>query len=230
MPLVRRTPVRRELYSSEAYEILRDAIIKGELEPGEQIRDTELASTMGLSRTPVREAVSRLIDAGLIETKPGVYTRVTTLNRRDVTAALDVLRVLDDLVVREAVPRLTEPDIRRMRKANERFGVAVERTAVADALAADDAFHGVLIAAADNAVLGRVIGQIHPQIHRILYRKFSTLLGGRDTVEHHNQLIELCSAGDTDEAAESSGAHWRRLGGLVNSLFDGDELVDDTVV
>ncbi|WP_166349894.1 GntR family transcriptional regulator [Phytoactinopolyspora limicola] len=224
MPLSPRAPLRRVLFSSEAYEILKEAIIKGEFAPGEQIKDTELAASMGLSRTPVREALSRLTDAGLVESKPGVYTRVTPLSRRDVTAALKVLQVLDELAVREAGPLLTKRHLRRMRQTNQRFGAAVQRQAVDEALAADDAFHGVLIEVADNPVLTKMIDDIRPQIHRILYRKFSNLLGRQDTSEHHDHLIDLFAEGQIDAAAASSAEHWRRLGGLVNELFDADML------
>jgi DNA-binding GntR family transcriptional regulator len=210
--------------SDAAYERLKDAIVRGELAPGEKIRDGDIAQRLGLSRTPVREALTRLADTGLVEAKPGVYTRITTLNRHDVAATLIVLRSLDDLAVRTGVPRLTNGDIDRMRQANVQFAQAVEQHDITRAFAADDAFHGVMIDAADNPVLRRMIDQLHPQIHRILYRKFSTLLGGHDTVDHHAKLIELCANGDAHGAAGRSAEHWVHLGGLIDELFESDDL------
>jgi DNA-binding GntR family transcriptional regulator len=209
---------------SAAFDILREAIIRGELEPGEAIKDSELAARMGLSRTPVREAIAKLADAGLIELKPGVYTRVAPLDHRDVQATLDILRVLDDLAVRTAVPALTVDDLAEMRDTNARFADAVALQDVAAALDADDAFHGVLVRGSGNPVLVRLIDQLHPTIHRILFRKFSTLLGGRDTVEHHNELIELCAKRDAAAAARRSADHWQRLGGLIDELFENHDL------
>lgn len=78
------SPVSRRLLSDEVFDRLRDSIVRGELVPGEKVKDGELAERLGLSRTPVREALARLADIGLVEAKPGVYTRITTLNRRDV--------------------------------------------------------------------------------------------------------------------------------------------------
>jgi DNA-binding GntR family transcriptional regulator len=225
MPLAEyRSPVAKQLMRSAAFDILREAIIRGELEPSEAIKDTELAARMGLSRTPVREAIARLADAGLIELKPGVYTRVAPLDRRDVQATLDILRVLDDLAVRTAVPALTADDLAEMRDANARFADAVALQDVPAALDADDAFHGVLVRGSGNPVLVRLIDQLHPTIHRILFRKFSTLLGGRDTVEHHNELIELCAKGDASATARRSADHWQRLGGLIDELFENHDL------
>jgi DNA-binding GntR family transcriptional regulator len=210
--------------SDAAYDRLKDAIVSGELAPGEKIVDGDIAQRLGLSRTPVREALSRLADAGLIEAKPGVYTRITTLDRHDVAATLTVLRALDELAVRTGVPRLTPGDIDRMRDANEQFTKAVEQHEITRAFAADDAFHGIVVNATGNPVLRRMIDQLHPQIHRILYRKFSTLLGGHDTVDHHAKLVELCASGDSLGAAELSAEHWAHLGGLIDELFDSEDL------
>ena len=225
MPLAEyRSPVQKKLMRATAYDILREAIVSGELAPGESIKDTELAARLGLSRTPVREALVRLADAGMVESKPGVYTRVTSLNRADVTATLDVLQALHGIAVRDGVPRLTDEHLEAMRERNTRFVGALERLDVAEALAADHKFHTVLVEASANPVLLRLIDQLHPMIDRILFRKFSTLLGGRDTIDHHNELIDLCVRGDAAAAAELSADHWARLGDLIEKLFDTEDL------
>ena len=210
--------------SDAAYERLRDAIVRGELAPGEKIRDSDLAEMLGLSRTPVREALTRLADSGLVESKPGVYTRVATLNHDDVAANLAVLRALDSLAMQAAVPRLTKRDFQSMREANKKFAKAVKSQDVPEALAADDAFHHVIIEAAGNPVIARIIKQLHPQLHRILYRKFSGLLGGEETIDHHEALVSVCEQGDAQAAAAMSSEHWSHLGELISRLFDSDEL------
>lgn len=211
---------------STAYDILREAIICGELEPGEPIKDTEVATRLGLSRTPVREALVRLADAGLVESKPGVYTRVTAFDRKEVTATLDVLQALYGVAVRAGVPAFTQEHLAAMRRNNDAFAAAVENLDVTAALAADDRFHSVFVETAGNPVLARLVDQLHPVIDRILFRKFSTLLGGRETIDHHDDLIELCARGDADTAAERSAAHWARLGGQIERLFDTDDLTN----
>jgi DNA-binding GntR family transcriptional regulator len=223
MPLAEyRGPLRRPPLRFEAYDVLLDAIIRGDLAPGEQIRDVELAASLGLSRTPVREAISRLVDLGLVESKPGAYTRISVPTRTDVLATLKVLSALDNIALRDGIPALTDEHIARLREANRAFEAAVAAVDATAALAADDSFHGVFVEAAANAVVARLLGQLHPQIHRILYRKFSNLLGGRDTVEHHEQLIALCLTGDVDATAALSAAHWSHLGDLIEELFDSE--------
>jgi DNA-binding GntR family transcriptional regulator len=219
-------PVSRRLLSDEVFDRLRDSIVRGELVPGEKVKDSELAERLGLSRTPVREALARLVDIGLVEAKPGVYTRITTLNRHDVEKTLSVLRALDQLAIETAVPVMTEEDLQHMRQANRDFERAVAANDTAAALAADDRYHAVPISAADNPVLSRIVEQLHPQIHRILHRKFSTLLGGRNTIEHHDRLVDVCAAGDARAAAELSGQHWSELGGHINRLFDTNQFAE----
>lgn len=217
-------PVTRRLMSDEAYGRILDAIVTGELVPGERIKDTELAVRLGLSRTPVREALNRLVDTGLVEAKPGVYTKITTLNRRDVARTLSVLQALDELAVVTAAPLLLAEDFELMTSINAEFAAAVAREDIRGALAADDRFHRVPVEAADNPLLGRIVDQLHPQIHRILYRKFSTLFGGENTVHHHDSLIAVLVAGDAEGAARRSAEHWVQLGGLIDDLFETEQL------
>src|SRR5690348_537099 len=100
-------PVQRTLLRDRAYEAIRDAIVGGELAPGAVVRDAELAERLGLSRAPVREAFSRLVDEGLLESKPQSYTRVTELVAADVRDAAAVVGALHELVTRVGVPRLS---------------------------------------------------------------------------------------------------------------------------
>lgn len=114
--------------SDIAFDRIRDAIVTGELEPGAKIKDSELAEYLGLSRTPVREALARLVDTGLVEAKPAAYTRITTLDRADVDTTLAVIEALDQLAVTSAVPHLTDEMIATMRAANKDFAKQSRRT------------------------------------------------------------------------------------------------------
>lgn len=223
MPVRSPKQVRRTLMWQDAYDVLTRAIVRGDLAPGEQLRDGEIAERLGLSRTPVREAVNRLVDIGLVESKVGAYTRVSSLRRSDAEASLAVLTSLDQLAVREGLPRLDEKSLARMRRANRDFAQAVEQQSAARALDADDRFHGVFVHLAANPLLSKLIDQIHPQIHRILYRKFSSTIGSTETTKHHDRLIALCESGDVDRAVQISAEHWERLGGLIDEFFDADE-------
>ena len=217
-------PVQRTLLRDEAYRAIRDAIVSGVLAPGEVIRDADLAERMGLSRAPVRDALARLADDGLVESKPQSYTRVTPLILRDVRDAVAVVRAMHELAARVAVPMLGKLDVRTMRDANKRFAAAVRRGDVESALADDDALHGVLVAACGNRAVAATIERYTPLIQRLERRKFATVSGQR-SVRLHEQLIAACAAGDVDAAVAVTGTIWSSLDELLDKAVDVEALL-----
>ena len=199
-----------------AYRMLRDAIVTGELAPGEVIRDAELAERVGLSRTPVREALARLADDGLVETKPHSWTRVTPLSLREVRDAVIVVRAMHELAVRLAVPLMTDRHHDRMRAANKRFAAALERGDVQGALDADDALHDVPVAVLGNRVVAATIERQLPLIRRLEKARFGSLLGRR-SIAWHDQLIDACEVGDVESAVAITTRIWTTLLDMFDS-------------
>lgn len=202
--------VDRSLLRDEVYARLRDALVDGTLAPGEQLRDAELAAWLGVSRTPVREALLRLAEAGLVVARPGRSTTVSSLDLRAVQDARDVVAAMHELAVRAAVPRLTASDLDRMRSANRRFAAALAEGDVEAALAADDELHAVPVAVAANRAADAVLDQFTPVLRRAERLRFSTLTG-RASVSRHDDLIRLCAAGETEAAAAVAFDTWHSL-------------------
>jgi len=201
MPIPPSAPaIDRRLLRDDVYGRLRDAIVDGTLAPGEQLRDGELAAWLGVSRTPVREALLRLAEVGLIVAKPGRSTTVSSLDRRAVRDARDVVAAMHELAVREAVGSLTEADLEAMRSASHRFRAAIEQGDLEAALRADDDLHGIPVAVAANQALVRVLDQFTPVVRRAERLRFSEL-EGQASLARHDELIRLCAAGDADQAA-----------------------------
>jgi DNA-binding GntR family transcriptional regulator len=208
-------PIRRTLLRESAYAAIRDAIVRGELAPGASVRDAELAARLGLSRAPVRDALSRLADEGLVETKPQSYTRVTPLDPRDVRDAAAVVRAMHELAARAAVPRLGPGDVAAMRAANRSFAAAVRAGQVDAALAADDELHGVLVRVAANRAAAATIERYTPLIRRLERLRFAPASGGRSAALH-DELIGACAAGDAEAAAGVTARIWRSLEDLAD--------------
>jgi DNA-binding GntR family transcriptional regulator len=202
--------VERSLLRDRAYRMVRDAIVTGELAPGAVIRDAELAERVGLSRTPVREALARLADDGLVETKPHSWTRVRPLVLREVRDALVVVRAMHELAVRLSVPLMTERHHDRMRSANKRFAAALEAGEVDAAVEADDALHDVPVAVLGNRVLAATIERQLPTIRRLERLRFGSLLGRRSIV-WHDQFIDACEDGDVETAVAITTRIWTSL-------------------
>ncbi|WP_448006526.1 GntR family transcriptional regulator [Agromyces bauzanensis] len=214
-------PPDRTLLRDDVYRRLRDAIVDGTFEPGEQLKDGELAVWLGVSRTPVREALLRLGRGGLVVAQPGRSTIVSTLDRRAILNARDVVAAMHELAVREAVPDLTEPDLDAMREANRRFRDALEAGDVEAALRADDDFHGVPVAVSRNSALVTVLDQFTPVIRRAEHLRFASL-DGRASVARHDELIRLCAALDVEGAAAVAFDTWHSLPTAGEPIGDDD--------
>lgn len=205
----------RDLLRDQAYVAIRDAIVDGTLQPEERLRDQELCAWLGLSRTPVREALNRLEQDGLVETAPQRFTRVTPLDRRAARDAFPVVAALHALAAELAVPRLTATDREAMRAANDRFALALRDGDVDAALQADDDFHGVFVTAAANAEIPRALDRLMPRIRRLERLRFGSL-SGRASVKQHAEIL----LAPPDQAAALVKQNWLSLGALIDRSFE----------
>lgn len=213
--------VARSLLREDAYRAIRDAIVEGTLAPGERLNDQDLVEWLGVSRTPVREALARLEQSGLVRTKPGRYTMVSPLDVRAIRNAHSVTAVMHELAVRQALPGITADEIDLMVEANARFAEALERSDADAATAADDAFHGVLVAASANDAVREVLERYTPVLRRLERLRFSSL-NGRASVAQHDRIVALCRTGDVDGAAAATRANWETLAPLIDDLADDE--------
>ena len=201
--------VDRSLLRDDVYRRLRDAIVDGTFTPGEQLKDGELADWLGVSRTPVREAILRLGASGLVVALPGRSTRVSAIDARAVRDARDVIAAMHELAVREMAGRLSEDDVDRMRDANRRFAQAIASGDVGAALDSDEELHRIPVAALGNHALEAVLEQFEPVVRRAERLRFSR--DGHLSVELHDQLIELLAAGEVQRAASVEFDIWHSL-------------------
>jgi DNA-binding GntR family transcriptional regulator len=208
-------PVRSRLLRESVHDRLRDAIVDGTLAPGEVLRDGELAAWLGVSRTPVREALLRLGESGLVRSAPGRSTVVAGIDAAEVRDAQSVVAAMHRLAVAEAVARLDGDQLAAMRAANDRFAAAIARGDVDGALAADDDFHAVPVEVCGNRALVTVLDQLTPVVRRLERLRFGSI-AGTGSVALHAELVDLCAAGDADAAAEVSWRTWQNLADLID--------------
>jgi len=200
----------RSLLRDDVHARLRDAIVDGTFAPDEQLRDTDLAAWLGVSRTPVREALLELSRAGLVRAVPGRSTVVAPIDAAAIRDAQSVVAAMHALVVRAAVPHLTARDLDRMRAANADFTAAQAAGDAEAALRADAAFHAVAIDVAGNAAAAAVLAQYEPVLHRAERLRFASHEGAASAARH-DALLRLCAAGDADAAARLAEQTWQSL-------------------
>jgi DNA-binding GntR family transcriptional regulator len=209
--------VPRTLLRDTAYGAIRDAIVRADLPPGAVLSNAAVAEQLGLSRAPVRDALARLADEGLVETKPQSYTRVTRLVLKEVQDAAAVVRAMHELATRTAVPLLTAGHIEAMREANGRFAAAAQAGDVDAAMDSDDELHGVLVGVCGNRAVAATIERYTPLIRRLERRQFSSA-GARRSVERHDELIAACAGGEVEQAIGVTAQIWRSLEDLADDL------------
>ncbi|WP_326951176.1 GntR family transcriptional regulator [Amycolatopsis sp. NBC_01307] len=202
--------ISRPLLRDEAYDRIRHAIVDGSLPPGAPLRDADLADQLGLSRAPIRQALLRLADDGLVDSKPQSYTRVSEVMSPDVIDAREIVRLLHEFAVRQAVAKVGRDDVAAMRAANDRFAAAIEAGDVAAAVKADDELHDVPVRLAGNAAVAATLDRYTPLLRRLEHARFSSALAW-NSVERHTRLIDALEKRDTDTAVSVISTIWTDL-------------------
>lgn len=214
-------PLKRMSFREEVYQTLKRAIVHLELKPGERLHDQELAAQFGISRTPVREALKRLEDEGLVEAVPGSATRVAPLKAEEARHAFTVTAALHALAVKLSVPSLTEADLQELEDCNNGLQHAIEKEDIVAAIEADEAFHRVFLHASENLEITRALEKIVSKIYRLEMSQFSSV-SSMKSVEQHKRIIEACKQKDTDAAVRLAEENWLSLGERLAGHPEGE--------
>ena len=148
------------------FQTLRQAILRGELEPGERLMEIHLAERLGVSRTPIREAIRKLELEGLVVMIPRRGAVVASITEKDLKNVLEVRRTLEILAVEVACERITPELLEELKKAGEEFRRQTDTEDVTALAAADVRFHEIIYEATDNARLIHILNNLREQMYR----------------------------------------------------------------
>ena len=204
----------------QAYSRLKDAILSLELRPGEPVVEKEWAERLGMSRTPVREALHRLEHEGLVTNDRRHGWLVYSLSLDDIRQIFDIKIVLEGLAARLAAQQLTEEQATRLRRALEDIASVTEDHDLDAWHIADQAFHQVLFEAAGNPRLQQIVNSLNSQMHRI--RAGHLALEGRmaRSLEEHRTIAEAILSGDGQAAKEAMHTHLQDLRDSVVNVLE----------
>jgi DNA-binding GntR family transcriptional regulator len=191
------------------YDHLREEILTGRLKPGAELGEVPLSEQLGVSRGPLREAIGRLAAEGLVTVKPRRGAVVRSLSKAEFLELYQVREGLEALAVRLAVPRLTADDFSTLQGLIDAMATHAEHNEVDEFFEANTAFHGRLVAAADNGKLQEIYGQLLGQLGR--YRMQSLTLRGNlhRSVAEHAAILRAAKRRDADRAAHLMAEHVR---------------------
>lgn len=148
------------------FNTLRQAILKGELEPGERLMEIQLAERLGVSRTPIREAIRKLELEGLVIMVPRKGAEVASITEKDLNDVLEVRCALEELAVELACKKITAEQIENLKDALERFKAAVNSNDLTEIAERDVKFHDVIFEATGNNRLIQLLNNLREQMYR----------------------------------------------------------------
>jgi len=185
-------------------------IVDGTLQPGERLSDGELAEALGVSRTPIREALQTLEMQGFVEMHRGRDTRVTTITKDDIHKIYPPLASLQSLAAEMATELVTAKFIEQLREINGGFAMVLERKASYQAMEIDDEFHNTIVELTQNPYISSFVSILQLQARRLKYVFFQDTILSHESVTEHEQIITAFEQRDSQRAAEYMRQNWLR--------------------
>ncbi len=186
---------------------LRERIITGELQPGQRLMEIQLSNEMGVSRTPVREAIRKLHAEGLVIMNARKGAIVAPINAQDLQELLEIRKALETLACRLATRRATKEDIEKLKEINGRMADAVECGDVIDITERDVEFHELITKTAGNSHLTEMLDHIKEHIFRFRFEFIRELTDRNVLVEEHEKILAAISDGRPVDAADEVDNH-----------------------
>lgn len=188
-------------------ESLRDAIRKGILKPGERIMEIKLAEELGVSRTPVREAIRKLELEGYVVMMPRRGTYVADMSIRDINEIFEIRTALESLSNGLAAEHITEDELEHLQRLLVIIGGYIKDGDMEKIVETDIEFHDLLYHAARNSRLVGIISNLRDQLTR--FRTLSMSYPGRleATLDEHRSIVEAIARGDGRAARKAAERH-----------------------
>ena len=187
------------------FNTLRQAILKGKIKPGERLMEVHLANKLGVSRTPVREAIRMLELEGLVIMEPRKGARVAEIERQELNDVLELRRGLEELAIKKACERITSEELKRLDAAAEEFSNLVKNNKGSEsdliALAeADVNFHDVIYEATHNRRLVQLLNNLREQMYRYRMEYMKDAASRQLLDAEHKEICCAVRSGDVQRA------------------------------
>ena len=186
------------------FNTLRKAILTGELKPGERLLEIHLANRLGVSRTPIREAIRKLELEGLVIMIPRRGAEVAQITEKSLKEVLEVRRALDALCAELACDRITTEEEERLKQACDEFERATETKDATTIAAADVALHDIIVQATGNSRLIQLINNLSEQMYRYRFEYIKDENRHDNLIDEHRMIYESIIRRDKEKAAAAA--------------------------
>lgn len=205
------------------FKTLRQAILMGELVPGQRLMEIQLANQLGVSRTPIREAMRKLELEGLVVMVPRKGAQVAKINQKGLNDVLEVRSALEELAVELACERIQEDELKELRQALDRFRTAVAGKDLVDMAQKDVELHDVIYAATKNERLIVILNNLREQLYRYRVENLKDYSTHQGLCAEHEALYEALVTRNVAAAKETIKYHIYNQSMTVSRLIDEEE-------
>lgn len=189
------------------FNTLRQAILTGELKPGERLMEIHLANKLGVSRTPIREAIRKLELEGLVTMIPRRGAEVAQITGKSLQDVLEVRRSLDALCAELACERISDAELLSLKEACTRFEEAIKTQNSRTIAEADVALHDIIIQATGNRRLVQLVNNLAEQMYRYRFEYIKDFSMHPRLIEEHRAIYEAIKNKDKKAAAQAAVTH-----------------------
>lgn len=199
------------------FNTLRRAILRGELKPGERLMEIQLANKLGVSRTPIREAIRKLELEGLVLMVPRKGAEVAEITEKNLRDVLEVRCALEELAVQLACDRIDEARMQQLLDAAAHFRNILGTADITELGEADEAFHDVIFQATDNRRLIQLLNNLREQMYRYRIEYLKKKECYPQLLEEHAAIIQAIREHDKAKATEITVQH---INNQVDTVVD----------
>ncbi len=189
------------------FKTLREAIITGDLQPGERLMEIKLANELGVSRTPVREAIRKLELEGLVIMTARKGAEVAPINEKDLREVLEIRKALESLACVLACKNVKDLNIRKLKAINGEITKAIEAENIELITKKDVEFHEMINTLTDNNRLIQMLHQLKEHIFRYRFEYIKEMKNKHAIVDEHDRIIEALSRKDAEAASKEIELH-----------------------
>ena len=189
------------------FQNLRNAIITGELQPGERLMETQLGEKLGVSRTPIREAIRKLELEGLVVMVPRKGAQVAQFTEKDIQDVLEVRAALDALAAKIACKRMDDRTFLKLQLAIAEYSYAAKNKELQTMIEKDVAFHDIIIEATQNDKLIQIFNNLKEQVNRYRITYLKNTEDSETVVAEHTAILEALKNKDEEMASNLASKH-----------------------
>ena len=205
------------------FNTLREAILKGELKPGERLMELQLAAKLGVSRTPIREAIRMLEQEGLAVTIPRKGAEVAKMTEKDMEDVLQVREALDMLAASIACELITEEALLELVQAMKDFEKSIETKEVKKIAEMDERFHDIIYQATGNPKLVNILNNLREQMYRYRVEYLKDESHYPLLLEEHREIVDAFGKKDKEKVSACMSKHVENQAVAVKAIIQKQE-------